>query len=81
MVSLATVALMATYMMSISCMVLKRLREEPLPPARWSLGRHGLTINCLGLAYACWGVSQSCAPTREHMLTSSLVLLVALAEL
>lgn len=34
MLSLATVALMATYLMSIGCVLLKRLRGEDLPSAR-----------------------------------------------
>lgn len=56
-VSLATTALMATYMISIGCVLHKRLRKKPMPTARWSLGRCGFAINCVALAYAGWGVS------------------------
>ena len=52
--SLATVALMATYVLSIGCVTLRRLYKEPLPRARWPLGRMGLPINCLALFYASW---------------------------
>lgn len=55
--SLTIVAFMATYLISIGCVALKRIRKQPLPPARWSLGRCGLLINCLALTYAAWAVS------------------------
>ncbi|KXL46460.1 MAG: hypothetical protein FE78DRAFT_70127, partial [Acidomyces sp. 'richmondensis'] len=52
--ALATGSLMAAYILSIGCMLVKRLRQEHLPHARWSLGRAGLPINILGVAYASW---------------------------
>ena len=58
MLSLATVALMATYLMSIGCVLLKRLRGEDLPSARWSLGRYGMLVNVIALMYTSWSVSQ-----------------------
>jgi len=33
--SLSVTALMASYIISIGCVTLKRLRHEPLPYARW----------------------------------------------
>ncbi|KYK58763.1 amino acid transporter [Drechmeria coniospora] len=54
MLSLSTVALMATYVISIGCVTLKRIRKEELPRSRWSLGRYGLVINIIALVYACW---------------------------
>ncbi|PNY28121.1 amino-acid permease [Tolypocladium capitatum] len=54
MLSLSTVALMATYMISISCVALRRFRGEELPPCRWSLGRYGLPVNVTALVYAAW---------------------------
>ncbi|KAE8349947.1 amino acid transporter [Aspergillus coremiiformis] len=55
MVSLSTVALMATYLISITCLVLRRVyRNPPLPPCRWSLGRLGMPINLLAMVYAIW---------------------------
>ncbi|EMD00338.1 hypothetical protein BAUCODRAFT_119879 [Baudoinia panamericana UAMH 10762] len=44
-------ALLASYTICRSCLVLKRLRGEPLPPRAWSLGRWGLAIN---IAAVCW---------------------------
>jgi choline transport protein len=65
MLSLATVALMATYLMSIGCVLLKRLRGEELPSARWSLGRYGLAVNVVALLYTSWSVSRPsvCSPS------------------
>lgn len=59
MLSLATVALMAAYLMSIGCVLLKRLRGEDLPSARWSLGRYGLFVNAVALIYTSWSASQT----------------------
>jgi choline transport protein len=58
MISLATLALMATYKISIGCALLKRLRGETLPSARWSLGRYGLAVNAVAIAYTTWSVSE-----------------------
>ena len=43
-----------TYALSIGCVCLKRLRTQPLPPARWPLGRGALVINALAVLHACW---------------------------
>jgi choline transport protein len=58
MLSLATVNLMATYLLSIGCVLLKRLRGESLPSARWSLGRYGTIINIIAVTYTSWSVSR-----------------------
>ena len=66
--SVSVVALMATYTLSIACIFVKRLRGEPLPPARWrllgknagpsdingGLGRFGPPINAIALLYSLW---------------------------
>lgn len=54
MLSLSTVALMATYVISVGCVAWKRVTGQPLPSSRWSLGRAGLPINCIALIYASW---------------------------
>jgi choline transport protein len=59
MISLATLALMATYKISIGCALLKRLRGEALPSARWSLGRCGLAVNAIAIVYTTWSVSET----------------------
>lgn len=49
--SLGGVSIISSYYITISCVALKRLRGEPLPPRRWSLGRYGLTINIAALIF------------------------------
>lgn len=51
-ISLALLALLSTYMLSIGCVLRKRILNEPLPPARWSLGRLGLPINAFAFCYS-----------------------------
>lgn len=70
-VSLNLLALMSTYMLSIGCIALKRIRGEPLPPARWSLGRWGLPINIFGFFYSAFSVILSCFPSSVPTDTGS----------
>ena len=50
-VSLTIGSLMSSYIITISCVLLKRLRGEPLPPHRWTLGRFGLAVNIGALIF------------------------------
>jgi amino acid transporter len=51
-ISLQVVALMSTYMVSISCVLYRRItRPDLIPTARWSLGKWGVPVNILGMAY------------------------------
>jgi choline transport protein len=50
-ISLQIVALMASYSISISCVLYRRLTNT-LPHARWSLAKFGIPINIFGIAYA-----------------------------
>ena len=51
--SLQLSALMASYAICITCIVLKRVRDpNSLPKARWSLGKLGLPINVLAMCYS-----------------------------
>ncbi|KAN0082207.1 Amino acid permease domain containing protein [Elaphomyces granulatus] len=50
-ISLALTSLMSSYIISISCVIIKRLRGEPLPRRRWSLGKFGLPINIASLIF------------------------------
>lgn len=61
-VSLSTLGLMSTYMLSIGCVMLKRLRHEPLPHARWSLGSWGLWINGFAFLYSFFIMIICCFP-------------------
>ena len=40
-----------TYALSIGCVLWRRLYGEPLPPARWSLGRWAVPINIIAVLY------------------------------
>jgi choline transport protein len=70
-ISLTLLALMSTYMLSIGCVALKRIRGERLPPARWSLGRYGLVINVFAFFYCGFGVVFSCFPSTLPVDTST----------
>lgn len=63
--SLSLLALMSTYMLSIGCVLLRRVRGDSLPRARWSLGRWGLPINAVAVAYSGFVVVMSCFPAVQ----------------
>jgi len=52
--SLASTAMMGTYLISIGCVTWRRICHLPLPSCRWSLGRAGLPVNIIALTYSCW---------------------------
>lgn len=49
--SLGVASLLSSYIISFSCLILKRYRGEPLPHARWSLGKHGMWINAVAVVF------------------------------
>ncbi|ERF72192.1 hypothetical protein EPUS_02079 [Endocarpon pusillum Z07020] len=49
--SLGGVSIISSYYITIGCVVLKRLKGEPLPARRWSLCRYGLGINIAALLF------------------------------
>jgi choline transport protein len=51
-VGLLTGTLGMTYALSIGCVLWRRCFGEPLPPARWSLGRWGLPCNIVAFLYS-----------------------------
>ena len=63
-VSLTLLALLSTYMISIGCVLRKRLRGEQLPPARWSLGRFGTMINGFAFLYSGFVIVFCCFPNQ-----------------
>lgn len=50
-VSLQILALMSTYLVSLSCIVWRRLSGTPLPASPWTLGRFALPINIVAICY------------------------------
>jgi hypothetical protein len=51
-IGLLTGALGLTYVLSLGCVLWRRCYGEPLPPARWSLGRWGIPCNIVALLYS-----------------------------
>ncbi|KAF2028377.1 amino acid transporter [Setomelanomma holmii] len=49
--SLGTGALLSSYIMSVSCVTLKRIRGEPLLASSFSLGRLGLPLNVFSVLF------------------------------
>lgn len=50
-VSLATGAFLSSYIISISCVALRKIQKKPLPRARWSLGRAGVACNIIAVLF------------------------------
>ncbi|CAN9344125.1 unnamed protein product [Alternaria alternata] len=50
-VSLGVASMLTSYMISISCIALKRIRGEPLLPSKFDLGRLGLPINIIAVLF------------------------------
>ncbi|KAB8256560.1 GABA permease [Aspergillus pseudonomiae] len=51
-ISLNVAALMWTYVVSIGCLLYRRLScPETLPPQRWSMGKYGIWVNAAALVY------------------------------
>ncbi|KAK5124509.1 hypothetical protein LTR85_001726 [Meristemomyces frigidus] len=70
-VSLSVLGLLSTYMISIGCVLRKRIKGEPLPPARWSLGRWGTVINGFAFFYSAFIVVFCCFPSYLPVDTAS----------
>ncbi|KAF2715999.1 GABA-specific permease [Polychaeton citri CBS 116435] len=51
---LVTGAVGLTYALSIACVLWRRMFGEPLPHARWSLGRFGAPLNAFAVLYECF---------------------------
>ena len=49
--SVSNAALLFSYIISVGCIRLKRLRREPLLQRRWSLGKYGAPINDVTLVF------------------------------
>lgn len=70
-ISLTLLALLSTYMLSIGCVLRKRILKEPLPHARWSLGRWGLFINGFAFVYCAFAIVFCCFPPSLPVDTSN----------
>ncbi|KAK1086240.1 hypothetical protein LTR33_001663 [Friedmanniomyces endolithicus] len=77
--SLAAVAQMATYSISISCVLYRRLTAPHLlPKAQWGLKRWGVPVNAAGAAYAWfaffWAFWPSATPVTETSMNYAVVM-------
>jgi len=70
-VSLSLLALLSTYTMSVGCILWRRVKNQPLPPARWSLGKWGIWVNGAGFAYSLFAMIWCCFPTSLPVDASS----------
>jgi amino acid transporter len=61
--SLTVASLFMSYLLCIGCFIMRRLREERMPPTRFSLGKFGLPINILSFAYLFFAIVFSFFPT------------------
>ncbi|KAL8919649.1 MAG: hypothetical protein Q9208_006681 [Pyrenodesmia sp. 3 TL-2023] len=50
-VSLTISALISSYILSIGCLISKRLRGEPMPASKFSLGKWGMAINVTAMLF------------------------------
>jgi choline transport protein len=66
-VSLLVSSLFTGYFISIGCILLKRLRGEPLPPSRWSMGRLAIPMNIISLLYIGFALIMSFFPTFKSV--------------
>ncbi|TKA55667.1 hypothetical protein B0A55_11956, partial [Friedmanniomyces simplex] len=70
--SLLTGATAFSYALSISCLVSKRLRGEPLPPARFSMGRFSIPVNMFAVAYIIVAAVASFFPVESTVNAASM---------
>lgn len=50
-ISLGAAAMLTSYLISIGCVALKRIRGEPLLPSKFNLGKFGLPINIIAVLF------------------------------
>lgn len=65
--SLLTVALLQCYFTSIACVLWRRIYyPETLPPAKFSLGKWGVTVNTAAVLCCLWGFFWCFWPQVTH---------------
>ena len=51
-ISLGVAALITSYVISVSCLLIRKLRQpETLPPARWTMGKYSVFVNAIAAVY------------------------------
>ncbi|KAK4623687.1 hypothetical protein CLAFUW4_05712 [Fulvia fulva] len=70
--SLQLSTLMASYLIAITCVVIRKIQDpDSLPRARWSLGRYGLPINVVAMLYSAFACFWSFWPNTTLVGTTS----------
>lgn len=49
--SLSLTGLISSYLLAVSCVLWKRIRDEPFPPGRFNLGKFGFVCNGLAVGF------------------------------
>lgn len=70
--SLGTGALISSYIVSISCVALKRIRGETLIPCRFSLGKFGLPLNIISVFFLLLAFIMTFFPTVKNPDTATM---------
>lgn len=65
-ISLGVAAMLTSYLVSICCVMLKRLRGEPLLPSKFSLGKFGLAINMIAVIFLAFLLIFAFFPVAPH---------------
>ncbi|KAK8038972.1 amino acid transporter [Apiospora rasikravindrae] len=60
--SMGIAALLSSYLVSTSCMALRRIRRQPLLPAHFTLGRAGLPVNLVAIGFLLLAFTMSFFP-------------------
>ncbi|KAE8312246.1 amino acid permease-domain-containing protein [Aspergillus transmontanensis] len=70
--SLGTAALLSSYIISISCVRIRRWKNQPLPPARWSMGKLTPVIDSISILVLIVIFVFSFFPVTRHVTTQSM---------
>ena len=70
-VSLQLLALVFTYMITIGCLIWRRLYGKTLPRGSWSLGWFGMLINIIAIVYSMYLIVFIAFPTEVPVTLSS----------
>ncbi|KAF2013612.1 amino acid transporter [Aaosphaeria arxii CBS 175.79] len=70
--SLGTGALLSSYIISVGCVTLRRLRGQPLLPSKFSLGRWGLPINIFSVLFLTLAFIMTFFPPERNPSTATM---------
>lgn len=65
-------SLFTSYFISIGCVLLKRLKGQPLPLSRWSMGKLAIPVNSLALMYIAFAFVMTLFPTTTPVVPQTM---------